>query len=144
MEKAKIKTITYKVSKEFSKWNKDIVGDDQSSKKSTKDSDSTSKASKQFLQSNNMQEYMASSLEKAFHKDIPVKYDKDKKQYVIELDKGKANNSLEIAINEAKSGDTGDWETFIKFFTEYSDTLNKAGMKSKIVVNDPKSVKKQS
>ncbi|QNQ83666.1 hypothetical protein FP435_04025 [Lactobacillus sp. PV037] len=89
-----------------------------------------------------MQDYMASSLEKSFHKDIPVKYDKKKKLYVIELDRGKANNSLEFAVNEAKSGDTDDWEIFVKFFTEYSDTLNEAGMKSKIVVNDPKSSKK--
>lgn len=147
MEKAKIKTTTYKVDKEFSKYNKDIVGDEQDSKKSTKDSansnsSSASKASKKYLQSDTMQDYMAASLEKAFHKEIPVKYDRDKKSYVIELDKGKANNSMDIAVNEAKSGDTSDWETFVKFFTEYSDTLNDTGMKSKIVVNDPKSSKK--
>ena len=144
MEKAKITTTTYKISEDLSKHYKRVNGDDQSSKETTKDSTPTSrsKASKKYLQSDTMQDYMASSLEKAFHKEIPVKYDRDKKSYVIELDKGKANNSMDIAVNEAKSGDTSDWETFVKFFTEYSDTLNDTGMKSKIIVNDPKSSKK--
>ncbi|QNQ82223.1 hypothetical protein [Lactobacillus sp. PV012] len=66
MEKADIKTTVYKIDEELSNHYKEINSDDKSSEKSSKDS-------KALLQSDNMQDYLASSLEKSFHKDIPVK-----------------------------------------------------------------------
>ncbi|QNQ81407.1 hypothetical protein [Lactobacillus sp. PV034] len=119
INKAKIKTTTFKVNKELANYYTDLDKDDDSD---SNDSDSNDSDDVTFDDDDYKE--VASDIQTAIKNDTPVTYDKSKKAIMINTDQSDSDSGMRQIIHEAVDGDTDDWNELTDHLTTMSDSLD--------------------
>lgn len=121
VNKAKIKTTTFKVNKKLAKYYTDLDKDDDSD---DSDSDDKSSSDSDLDLTDDDYKELASDIQTAIKNDTPVTYDKSKKTILINTDQSTSDSGMRQIIHEAADGNTDDWNELTEHLTTISNSLD--------------------